>query len=64
MTLELKVTSMVCEVCAKTVTNAIKNVDGQAAVIIDLSTKLVQVETQASEAAIKEAIAAAGHTVA
>lgn len=64
MTLELKVTSMVCEVCAQTVTNAIKNVDGQAAVIIDLSTKLVQVETQASEAAIKEAIAAAGHTVA
>lgn len=63
MTLELKVTSMVCEVCAKTVTNAIKNVDGQAAVSIDLSTKLVQVETQASEAAIKEAIAAAGHTV-
>jgi len=63
MTLEMKVTSMVCEVCAKTVTNTIKNVDAGAHVTIDLSTKVVQVETQASETAIKEAIAAAGHTV-
>jgi copper chaperone len=63
MTLEMKVNSMVCEVCAKTVTNTIKNVDAEAEVTIDLSTKFVKVETQASESSIKEAIAAAGHTV-
>jgi copper chaperone len=63
MSLEMKVTSMVCEGCVETVTNTIKNVDNSATVTIDLPTKVVQVETQASETAIKEAIAAAGHEV-
>ncbi len=63
MTLEMKVPSMVCEGCVETITKTIKNLDAGAKVTIDLSTKLVKVETQASETAIKEAIAAAGHTV-
>ena len=63
MSLEMKVTSMVCEGCVTTVTNTIKNLDNAATVTIDLPSKLVKVETQASETAIKEAIVAAGHEV-
>lgn len=63
MTLEMKVTSMVCEGCVETVSKTIKKVDHAAKVTIDLPTKVVKVETQVSETAIKEAIEATGHEV-
>lgn len=63
MSLEMKVTSMVCEGCVTTVTNTIKNLDNTATVTIDLPTKVVKVETQATDTAVKEAIVAAGHDV-
>lgn len=63
MALQLKVPSMTCEGCVDTVTKAIKTVDGGAKVDIDLETKDVSVETEASRASIRDAIVAQGHTV-
>jgi copper chaperone len=42
----------------------VKAIDSTAIVVADPKTKLVTVETQQSETAVKEAIVAAGYTVA
>ncbi|HYX16295.1 MAG TPA: heavy-metal-associated domain-containing protein [Nostoc sp.] len=64
MTLQLTVPNMACSACANTITKALQAVDANASVQADPTTKLVSVETQASETAIKEALAAAGYPVA
>jgi copper chaperone len=61
MTLQLTVPKLVCSACANTITNAIQQVDAAATVQADPKTKTVSVETQASETAIKEAIASVGY---
>ncbi|NER34684.1 MAG: heavy-metal-associated domain-containing protein [Oscillatoria sp. SIO1A7] len=63
MTIELKVPSMVCEGCVETVAESLQKVDSGAEVNIDLETKVVKVETEASADSLKQAIAAVGHTV-
>ena len=63
MTLQLQVSSMVCSGCGDTVTKAIKNLDANATVAVDLDSKTVSVESTASADALKQAIAATGHTV-
>jgi len=63
MTVEIKVSSIVCQACANTVTKAIQSLDAQADVKIDLETKIVNINGKSSETAIKEAITAVGHTV-
>lgn len=64
MTLQLKVLNMACSACGETITKAIRAVDPTATVQTDPKTKLLSIETQASQAAVKEAIAAAGYSVA
>ncbi len=64
MTLTLTVPSIVCDRCVKAVTQAIQGVDAQATVSVDLSTKVVTVETTATIEALTTAIDAAGHEVA
>ncbi len=64
MTLQLQVPNMACSACGETITKAVKAVDPSATVQADPKTKLVHVETQASEAAVKEAITAAGYSIA
>jgi copper chaperone len=64
MTLQLKVPNMACSACGETITRAIRAIDPTATVQTDPKTKLVSIETQASQAAVKEAIAAAGYSVA
>lgn len=64
MTLQLKVPNMACSACGNTITKAITVVDVAATVIADPKTKLVSIETQASEAIVKQAIADAGYSVA
>jgi copper chaperone len=64
MTLQLKVPNMTCSACGETITEAIKAVDSTATVETDPKTKLVNIETQASEVAIKQAITTAGYSVA
>ncbi|SKB11355.1 Heavy metal transport/detoxification protein [Planktothrix sp. PCC 11201] len=63
MTVEIKVTSIVCQACANTVTKAIKSLDAEADITINLETKIVSINGTPSETAIKEAITAVGHTV-
>ncbi|MBW4631380.1 MAG: heavy-metal-associated domain-containing protein [Iphinoe sp. HA4291-MV1] len=64
MTLQLKVSNMACSACVKTITKAVETIDPAATVQADTNTKLVHIETQASEAAITEAITVAGYTIA
>ncbi|BAY15854.1 heavy metal transport/detoxification protein [Nostoc sp. HK-01] len=64
MTLTLTVPNMACSACANNITNALKAVDGSAIVQADPTTKLVSVETQASEQKIKDALADAGYPAA
>ncbi|MCF3575132.1 heavy-metal-associated domain-containing protein [Planktothrix agardhii] len=58
MTVEIKVTSMVCQACANTVTKAIKSLDAEADIKINLETKIVNINGTPSETEIKEAIEA------
>lgn len=63
MKIELKVPSMVCEGCVETVKDAITTHEPNAKVKIDLDTKEVMVDTEASKESIKQVITAVGHTV-
>jgi copper chaperone len=63
VTLQLKVPNMACSACEENITNAIKIVDPSATVQADSKTKLVNIETEASQADITEAITNAGYTV-
>jgi copper chaperone len=64
MTLQLKVPNMACSACGDTITKAIKAVDATATVTAETKTKLVSIETEASEAVVKQAITNAGYSVA
>jgi copper chaperone len=55
---------MACSACGETITKAVQAVDSTATVQADPKTKLVNIETQISEVAVKEAIEAAGYSVA
>lgn len=64
MTLQFTVSNMACSACVETITQAIAALDPAAQVEADSKTKQVNVETQKSETEVKQAIAAAGYTVA
>lgn len=64
MTLQFTVPNMACSACSNTITQAIKVIDPNAKVDADPKTKLVNVETQAPETSVKEAVTNAGYTVA
>jgi copper chaperone len=64
MTFELTVPNMACSACAETITKAVTAIDPVAKISADPATKQVSIETQADASAIKEAITAAGYTVA
>ena len=63
MALKLKVPSMVCESCVEKVAGAIKTVDSEAQVDIDLESKTVTLDSAASEESFKQAITAVGFEV-
>ncbi|MDF0553421.1 heavy-metal-associated domain-containing protein [Kamptonema sp. UHCC 0994] len=64
MEIKLNVPSIVCSGCGDTITKAIKTVESEANVNVDVAAKTVTIETKASEESIKQAISATGHTVA
>ncbi|MGE5655280.1 MAG: heavy-metal-associated domain-containing protein [Actinomycetota bacterium] len=64
MALQLRVPKIACSACVDTVTKAVKTVDPSASVQADPKTKMVSVETKASETAVKEAIAKVGYPAA
>ncbi len=63
MTLQLKVPNMACSACSDTITKAIQAVDPTATVQADTKTKLIEIDTQATEAAIRDAVTTAGYTI-
>ncbi len=63
MTMNFKVPSMVCDGCIDTIKDAIITHEPEAKVEIDLDSKLVKVDTEASEESIRQVITAVGHTV-
>lgn len=64
MTLQLIVPNMACSACSDTITKAIQAIDPAATIQADTKTKQVNIETQAAETVIKQAITDAGYTVA
>lgn len=64
MILDFNVPNLACSACVEAVTQAVKAVDASAEVVADPKTKAVSVTTQASAAAIQDAITAAGYTIA
>lgn len=64
MTLQLTVPNMACDVCAKNITNAVKELDTKATVTADPKTKLVDIETETAETAIRAALEKAGYPAA
>lgn len=61
--LRLKVEGMSCGHCVQAVTRAVKAVDPNAQVRVDLGTKAVEAETRADPSEVSRAIEAAGFTV-
>lgn len=64
MKLELNVPDMACSACADTISQAVAALDPTAKVNADPKTKQVAIETTAPEASVKDAITAAGYTIA
>jgi copper chaperone len=63
MKLQLKVPDITCGGCVNAISNAVKTVDANAIVQGDPKTKIVLVETQATETAIRAALAKVGYAV-
>lgn len=61
MALQLKVPKIACSACVDTITQAVTAIDPTAKVEADTKTKIVSIETQKPETAIKQAIAVASY---
>lgn len=59
--IELSVEKMSCGHCVSAVTKAVKEVDPQAQVDVDLATKQVRIETQQPREVLTRALDAAGY---
>ncbi|NES23393.1 MAG: heavy-metal-associated domain-containing protein [Symploca sp. SIO3E6] len=62
-TITFKVPSIACDGCAKTIKEGILSHKPEAKVEVDVTTKVVSIDTEASEEAIKQMITSVGHTV-
>jgi copper chaperone len=60
---ELTVERMSCGGCARSVTKSVQSVDGTAKVEVDLASKKVRIDSQASLDAVRSAIIEAGYPV-
>jgi copper chaperone len=63
MLLEFIVPDMACSSCVKSITQAIRSLDGSAEVEADPDTKHVSVSTSRARIEIEQTILAAGYTV-
>lgn len=61
--MEFEVRDMSCGHCVMSVTKAVKSVDSQAKVEVDLATKKVTVESGSDRKSIADALAEAGYPV-
>jgi copper chaperone len=62
-TMKFNVPNIACDGCAKTITDEILTHESDAKVDVDVQGKTVSVETEASEASIKQMIVAVGYSV-
>ena len=62
MQLKIKVPTIACDACTKTITSAICALDSGAKIDVDIERKVVGIEARASEESIRKAIIEAGHT--
>lgn len=60
---EIKVSGMTCGGCVNSVTKALKNLDLEAEVNVDLKEQLVRIKSTKSQAEILETIEDAGYSV-
>ena len=60
---ELRVSDIHCDGCIRAMTGAVRDLDDKATLHADLTTKLVRVDTTASDEAVADAICDAGFTV-
>lgn len=60
---ELKVERMSCGGCARSVTKSVQSLDSHAKVDVDLASKNVRIESDASLEAVRSAIIDAGYPV-
>lgn len=60
--LEIHVPDMTCGHCSNAITRALKAMDANVQVEVDLKTKLVSVGTSADAASVRAAITNAGYT--
>lgn len=58
---ELNIPAMSCGHCVGTVNKAIKAIDPQATIEIDLPTRIVRIQTEKTRQAIAEALIASGY---
>ena len=63
MTLTLKVSDMKCENCAAKISESIQVMEPNAKIDVDLDSKIVTVDSGASDESIKQAIVTAGFHV-
>lgn len=63
MPMQLQVPKIACASCVETVTKAVHSLDPNARIEVDIKNKIVNVETQKPETAVREAIASAGYPV-
>ncbi|WID99455.1 heavy-metal-associated domain-containing protein [Bosea vestrisii] len=59
--MELRIESMTCGGCAKSVTKAIQSVDPAARIEVEPAARTVKVKTSASSAALQQALEKAGY---
>lgn len=59
--MQLNIEDMSCGGCVANITEAIKQLDVDATVTADLETRNIDVSTNASEAQVRDALAAAGY---
>lgn len=59
--LTLKVPDMTCGHCAGMVTKAVKSVDSEAEINVDLATQTVTIDAKSEDAAFVEALQTAGY---
>jgi copper chaperone len=64
MLIRLKVPSIACEVCAKTIKEGLVKHQLSSQVEVDITSKTVTVETTASESEIRDLIVSLGHELA
>ena len=61
--LEVKVSGMSCQGCVRSVTNALKELDAQANVQVDLGNQIITIQTDKEASAVTETIEDAGYNV-